>query len=107
MLAKEPYISPSLLAAIRIQLAEGKDELDMLDQALTGPISERNEKKALCALSGALQSMLAGMPASCRQEGQGIDVRLAEKYVNEEKNVLMKGIEMIKEMQGKLKSFLT
>lgn len=54
---KAPVVSPSLLAAVRIQRARDSADLKCLESALKGPLSSCNEKEALNALHMALTAM--------------------------------------------------
>ena len=99
--------TPSLLACGYPDSAG--EELSRLDKAMTGMLSESNERQALLALRGALEGMLAAMSPMVEEEkvdhsggSQGVDVKLARRYIREERKLLGKAVERIKEMLSKL-----
>ena len=109
-LSKEaPVLSPSLLAAIRIQRAQGS-ELARLENALEGPLSAANERETLTALETALTDMRAALPREEKERGEeeeqeqemGEDeeeARLVRLYLQSEHALLTLGLDALAALQ--------
>jgi hypothetical protein len=105
-----PVLSPSLLAAIRIQCAKGS-ELACLENALKRPLSAANERETLAALEMALTAMREALPVA-REEKQGgkeeqrergeeekVEARLVRMYLESERALLTRGLEALAALQ--------
>ncbi len=96
-----PVVSPQLLAAIRIQRAQGSEELARLHQALAGPLSEENERVTLATLQEALIAMREALPMTPGKEGgrdeaaKDMEMRLVYMYLQSERQVLTRGLEAL------------
>lgn len=115
---QDPVLSPALLAALRIQRAQGSVELACLENALQGPLSAANERETLKALEVALTTMREALPTA-REEKEGEEegeqeeqeeqergeeekeeARLVRLYLQSEHALLTRGLEKLAALQG-------
>ena len=110
---KTPFLSPSLLACIRIQRAQG-NELACLENALEGPLSAANERETLRALEKALKAMQDALHIKAEEDiegGEGEEQeesgeedkeerRLVRLYLQSEHALLSRGLEAVATLQG-------
>lgn len=106
-----PFLSPSLLACIRIQRAQGT-ELACLNNALKGPLSAANEREMLTALKTALTAMREAIKTGEGKEGgeeeeqeergeeEKEEARLVRLYLQSEYALLSRGLEAVAALQG-------
>ncbi|GAB5033851.1 histone-lysine n-methyltransferase [Nannochloropsis oceanica] len=105
-----PVLSPSLLAAIRIQCAKGS-EMACLENALKGPLSEANERETLAALEMALTIMREALPVAREEKEWGeeelqerggeenVEAQLVRTYLESERALLTQGLEAVAVLQ--------
>jgi len=105
-----PVLSPSLLAAIRIQRAQSS-ELARLEKALEGPLSAPNERETLDSLEMALTAMRQALPTARGKKGEEEEeqemgeeeeeeARLVQLYLQSEHALLTLGLEALAALQA-------